>query len=193
MSETYARGGREQMTAGGVVITVTSVLAAVLVLAGLIYATGASARNKAALAAASCEPNLSPSGLQCTTVQMLASQYMAMLNPASQQLSTDAAAYIASEGSNLAAAEAALTAEVASERAFDRSLASMTFPPTITPIAKALVRANQARAALTAEQARSSSLAQMRSFNSRAQVATDAVETEMNLIHKALASPPPAA
>jgi hypothetical protein len=192
MSETYARGGREPITAGGVIITVSSLLAAFLVIAGLIYATGASGRNKAALAAASCEPNLSPSGLQCTTAQMLASQYMAMLNPASQQLSTDAAAYIASEGSNLAAAEAALTAEVTSEHAFDRSLASMTFPPTIAPIAKALVRANQARATLTAEQARSSSLTLMRSFNSRAQVATDAVEAQMNLIHKALDSPPPA-
>jgi hypothetical protein len=192
MSETYARGGREPITAGGVIITISSLVAAFLVIAGLIYATGASQRNKAALAAASCEPSLSPSGLQCTTAQMLASQYMAIVNPASQQLSTDAAAYIASEGRDLAAAEAALTAEVASERAFDTSLARMKFPPAITPIVKALVRANQARATLTAEQARSSSLTLMRSFNSRAQLTTDAVETQMNLIHKALDSPLPA-
>jgi hypothetical protein len=192
MSETYARGGRERMTAGGVIVMASSFLAAVLVIAGLIYATGASARNKATLAAASCEPNLSPSGLQCTTAQMLASHYMAIMNPASQQLSTDVAAYTASEGNNLAAAEAALTAEVTSEHAFDTSLAGMTFPPAVAPIAKALVQANQARAQLTAEQARSSSLTQLRSFNSRVQVAGAAVETQMTLIHKALDSPPPA-
>jgi hypothetical protein len=192
MSETYARGGREPVTAGGVIITISSLVAAFLVIAGLIYATGAGQRNKAALAAASCEPSLSPSGLQCTTAQMLASQYTAIVNPASQQLSTDAAAYIASEGRDLAAAEAALTAEVASERAFDTSLARMKFPPAITPIVKALVRANQARATLTAEQARSSSLTLMRSFNNRAQLTTDAVETQLNLIHKALDPPPPA-
>jgi hypothetical protein len=120
---------------------------------------------------------------------MLASQYMAIMLPASQQLNTDAAAYTASERDNLAAAEAALTAEVTSEHAFDASLAGITFPPAIAPIAAALVQANQARAKLTAEQARSSSLIQLRSFNDRVQVASVAVQTEMTLIGKALDSP----
>jgi hypothetical protein len=180
------------MTAGSVILMVGSSLAALLVIAGLVYATGASERNKAALAAASCEPNLSPSGLQCTTAQMLAGQYMAIMTPAIQQLNTDGAAYTASEGDNLAAAEAALTLEVTSEHAFDRSLAGITFPSAIVPIAKALVRANEARAELTAEQARSSSLARLRSFNQRVQVASAAVQTEMKLIRQALESPPPA-
>jgi hypothetical protein len=190
MSEAYAREGQAQTTAGGVILVVSSILAALLVTAGLIYAAGTGARHEAALAAASCEPNLSPSGLPCTTAQMLASQYMAIMNPASQQLNTDMAAYTASEKHNLAEAEAALTAEVISERAFDTSLAAITFPPAIAPIAKALVRANQARAGLTAQQARSSSLTQLRSFNRRVQVAGAAVQTEMTLIGKALDSPP---
>lgn len=192
MSETHARRGQRPMTAGSVILMVSSSLAAFLVIAGLVYATGASERNKAALAAASCEPNLSPSGLPCTTAQMLAGQYMALMTPAIQQLNTDVAAYTASEGDNLAAAEAALTLEVTSEHAFDRSLAGITFPSTIVPIAKALVQANEARAELTAEQARSSSLARLRSFNQRVQVASAAVQTEMTLILKALESPPPA-
>jgi hypothetical protein len=192
MSETYATGGQRQMTAGGVILVVSSCLAALLVTAGLIYAMGTSERHTAALAAASCEPNLSPSGLQCTTAQMLASQYTAIMTPASQQLNTDVAAYTANERDHLAAAEAALTAEVTSEHAFDTSLAGITFPPAIAPIAKALVRANQARANLTAEQAQSSSLTQLRSFNHRVQVASAAVQTEMKLIGKALDSPPPA-
>ena len=180
------------MTAGSVILMVTSFLAALLVIAGLIYSTSTSERHRAALAAASCEPNLSPSGLPCTTAQMLASEYKAIMTPASQQLNTDVAAYTANEGHDLAAAEAALTAEVTSEHAFDTSLAGIGFPPTIAPIAKALVRANQARVKLTAEQARSSSFTQLRSFSQRVQVASAAVQTEMKLIRKALDSPPPA-
>jgi hypothetical protein len=188
MSEAYATGAQEQTTAGGVIITVSSILAALLVIAGLIYASGTGGRHQAALAAASCEPNLSPSGQQCTTAQMLTSQYMAIMTPASQQLNADAAAYAASEKHDLAEAEAALTAEVTSERSFDTGLAAITFPPAIAPIAKALVQANQACATLTAEQARSTSLTQLRSFNRRVRVADTAAATEMTLIRKALDS-----
>jgi len=192
MSETYAAGGQEQTTAGKVILVVSSSLAAVLVIAGLIYAMGTGQRHLAALAAAGCEPGLSPSGLQCTTAQMLTSQYMAIMAPASQQLNADVAAYTASERHHLAAAKAALTAEVAAEQALDTSLAGIQFPPAIAPIAKALVRADQARARLTAEQARSSSLTQLRSFSHRVQVASAAVQTEMKLILTALDSPPTA-
>ena len=48
-------------------------------IAGLAYAAGTGGRHKAALAFAQCEPNLSPSGLQCTTVQMLTRQYTAIM------------------------------------------------------------------------------------------------------------------
>ena len=189
MSETYAIG-EEQGRVGGIILMAISVLAAVLVIAGLIYATGTGPRRKVALAAAECEPNLSPIGLQCTTVQVLTSQYTAMVNPAMQQLNTDVAAYTVSERNHLAAAESALTAEVTSEHAFGTSLASFPFPPAVAPTADALVRANQARANLTAEQARSSSLTQLRSFNHRVEVASAAVHTEMKLTLKALDTPP---
>jgi hypothetical protein len=189
MSETYVSGGRDDTAAGKVILMITSSLAAVLVIAGLIYALGTGQRHMAALAAAGCIPSLSPSGLPCTTAQMLDSQYTAILTPASQQLDADFAAYTASQGNNLAVARAALTAEVTSERAFDTSLGGITFPPSVTPIAQALIRANEARATLTAEQARLSSLTQMRSFNHRVQAASAAVETQMTLIRKALQSP----
>jgi hypothetical protein len=191
MSATHAGRGQDETAAGRVILMVSSVLAAVLVIAGLSYAIGTPARHQAALAAAGCEPGLSPAGLQCTTAQMLASQYLAIVTPASQQLNADVAAYTANERHNLAAAEAALTAEVTSERAFDTSLAGMAFPPAITPIAKALVQANQALATLIAEQAGSSSLTQLRSFNHRVKVASAAVQTELKLIRQALDSPPP--
>jgi hypothetical protein len=189
MSETYVSGGHDDTAAGKVILMITSSLAAVLVIAGLIYALGTGQRHMAALAAAGCIPSLSPSGLQCTTAQMLDSQYTAVLTPASQQLDADTAAYTASEGNNLAVARAALTAEVTSERAFDTSLGGITFPPSVAPIAQALIRVNEARATLTAEQARLSSLTQMRSFNHRVQAASAAVQTQLTLIRKALHSP----
>jgi hypothetical protein len=190
MSETYVSRGQDQTKAGLVILLASSCLATVLLIAGIIYATGTSARHQAALTAAGCEPGLSPSGLQCTTAQALTSQYLAIATPASQQLNADVAAYTANERRHLAAAEAALTAEVMSENAFDTSLAAIKFPPAIAPIATALARADQARAKLLAEQARSSTLTRLRSFNHAVQVANAAVQTEMKLILKALDSPP---
>jgi hypothetical protein len=219
--ETYARGGHDQTAAGRVIVMAAGFMAAVLVIAGLVYATGTSARHKAALAAAGCEPSLFISGLPCTTQQMVISQYEGIVPPASKQLNADMAAYRANERRNLVAAEAALTAEVATVQALDNSLAAVAFTPQnratalalittafssgnpvpsaaimftpqATAMADALVRANQALAKLTAEQARSSSLTQLRSFNHRVQVASAAVQTDMKLLREAVAAPPAA-
>jgi len=190
-SETYARGG-QQTSAGGVLVVLISVVSAVLVIAGVLYAAGTSGRHKAALAAAGCEPNLSPSGLQCTTAQMLAGRYAAITTATSQQLNTDGAAYTAGERHHRGTAEAALTAEVTVENAFGTSLARFPFPPAIAPAARALIVANRALARLTTEQARSSSLTRMRSFNGPAAAAAAVVETDMKLVQKALDSRPTA-
>jgi|SRR5580693_9551898 hypothetical protein len=220
MSETYApgryaRGGQDDTRSGALIITVVSVLSAVLVLAGLIYASGTSARHKAAVLAAGCEPSLFISGLPCTTRQMVISQYDGIVNPAIKQLTADTAAYRTNEQHHVVAAEAALTAEVATEQALDNSLAAMaftpqnraralslittaastvppaaiTFTPQMTVIADALVQANQALARLTAQQARSTTLTQLRSFNPRAEVAGVAVQNDMKLLGEAVDAP----
>jgi hypothetical protein len=190
MSETYARGGPEHTGGGGFLIAVFSLLAAVLVLAALSYAAGIPARHRAALAAAGCEPSLSPAGVQCTTAQMLNRRFLAIMIPARQQLSADQAAYTANvRRGNIAAARNALMSEVTSERAFDTSLARTTFTPAITAIAKALIRDNEARATLTAKQAQATSIAQLRSFNRRVAEAGAAVQKDIKLIRKALTSP----
>jgi hypothetical protein len=217
MSETYAWPGQDQRMekAGRTILLVTALLSALLVTAGLIYATGTGARHRAAIAAAGCEPSLFISGLPCTTEQMIASQYGTIVTPVTNQLNTEMAAYAASERRDLAAAEVDLSSEVATEQAFDNSLAAMTFTPQnqhtadvliqnatsngaavplssalftpqLTAIANALIQANQALAKLLAEQARSSSLTQLRSFNHRVKVARAAVQTEMKFIIKAL-------
>jgi hypothetical protein len=221
VGETYAKDGEERTKAGIVILIVAGFVAAVLVIAGLIYAAGASGRHKAALAAADCEPSLFILGLPCTTQQMVISQYEAIVTPADKQLNADMAAYRANERHSLVAAEAALTAEVAAVQALDNSLAAVTFTPQnratalalitnatstgnpipsaaviftpqMTVIADALVQANQALATLIAEQARSSSLRQLRSFNHRVQIAGAAVQTDIKLLRKAVGGPPTA-
>lgn len=189
MSETYASRGQDSTGAGGFILIAASLLAAVLVLAGLVYAVGTPARHRAALAAAGCEPSLSPSGLQCTTARMLTKRYLAIMIPARQQLAADVAAYRANERRNLAAAQSALMAEVTSEQAFDTSLARITFPPPVAAIARALIRANEARATLTVKQAGSTSLIKLRSFDRRVDVAGVAVQKDIKLIRTALSSP----
>jgi hypothetical protein len=149
---------------------------------------------------------------------MVIGQYEAIVNPAIKQLTADTAAYRANERRHLAAAEAALTSEVATEQELDNSLsaseytsqdyaralglitaaadagtptpsAAILLTPQATVIADALVRADQTLAALTAEQARSKSLAQLRSFNARTETDGAAVQTEMALLRKALGAP----
>lgn len=217
MSETYA-DDYDRETAGGVLVVAISVLATILVLAGLYYAIGTSARHKTALAVNNCEPSMSPSGLPCNTQAMVISEFNGIVNPASKLLAADMVAYSTNEGRHLAAAEAALTSEVATERALNNSLTAVAYTsqnygnainlitiafdsgastpgaailltPQATAIANAAIRDNQALATLTAQQAQSTSLTQLRSFNTRVAADTVAVEAEMKLIGKTLATP----
>jgi hypothetical protein len=221
MSETYA-DDYEPETVGGFLVAAISILSGILVLAGLFYATGTHARNKAALALNDCVPSLSKSGLPCNTQAMVLSQFQGIVTPAGKQLNADMVAYRANEGHNLAAAEAALTSEVATEQALDNSLAAVAYTPqnyanainlitlafdagTPTPsaailltpqttvMADALTRANQALAKLTAEQAKSATLTQLQSFNTRVEAANATVLADINAIHKVLEVPPTAA
>ena len=217
MSETYA-DDYEREPVGGFIVVAISILSAVLVLAGLFYAAGAHARTKSALAVNNCEPSMSPSGLPCNSQQMVIGEYNGIVNPASKLLATDMAAYSINERHHLAAAEAALTSEVATEQALDKSLAAIAYTsqnyanainlitiafdsggstpgaailltPQATVIANAAIRDNQTLATLTTEQARSKSLTQLRSFNTRVEADTVAVQAEMKLIGKTLATP----
>ena len=189
MSEAYAAGGQDDTRLGRLIIMTVSLLSAVLVIAGLIYAAGTHARSAASAAALGCEPGLTSEAHDCITQPMLASEYMAILNPATQQQNVDVAAYTASEGSHLAPAEVALTAEVMSEHTFDAGLAGIQFPAAMTPLAQAVIQANQALAAVTAKQARSTSLTQLRSFNHQVQVATATVQKYMSILVKAINTP----
>jgi hypothetical protein len=219
--EFYGSGDDGVARAGGVILVVISCLAAALVLAGLVYATGTSARHNAAILAADCEPSLFMSGLPCITQQMVLSRYEAIVTPASSALAVDTAAYQASERHNLVAAETALASELATEQALNNSLGgvlftrenrdrtiqiitddasvgnvpvqpdAVTFTPQMTVIANALLLASQALAKLTSQQARSTTLAQLRSFNPKVAAASAIVQTDIKLLHTAVAAPLP--
>jgi len=219
MSETYLE---EETAVGGALLVAISILAGILVLAGLFYAVGTGTRHRTALALNDCEPSMSPSGLPCNTQQMVLGQFEGIVTPVGKQLNADMLAYRANERHHLAAAEAALTSEVATEQALNNTLAAIAYTsqnygnainlitlafdagnptpsaailltPQTTVMADALIRANHALAKLTAEQAKSTTLTQLRSFNDRVDAANAAVVAGINAIHKVLAVPPTAA
>jgi hypothetical protein len=181
--------GQDDTRAGAIILAITSSLAAILVILGLVYATGTNARSAAAIAAAGCEPGTGSEAAPCITPAMILSQYKAIFTPAARQMSLDAAAYTASERAHLDAAEAALTAEVTTMQDFDTSLGAINFTAAITPLASAVIRTDQALASLTAQQAQATTLTKMRSYNQRVQAATAAVRAAMNLLVKALGTP----
>ena len=120
-----------------------------------------------------------------------AAAYLAIAVPANHRLETEVDGFIHHERDDLAAAQADLRAQAATERGFDRRLMKIAFPPQIAAVARALVRANQSRIKLTRLQARSASLARMRSYNKRHKVADAAVEIQVRIIRADLGLPPP--
>ena len=195
-----ARGGQKSSKAekstraGGLILAPLSILCTFLVLWGLYYATGVGARQKVALAAAGCEPNLSPipSDVPCTTVWDLERSYTKMITPVIQQLNADVADYTISARRSLARAESALTAEVATAKAFDTSLARFPFPSAVAPASNSLIQAIDARVKLMTEQARSSSLVQLRSFNAQIDASSAKIQTDLKLVRTALFTRPTA-
>ena len=121
----------------------------------------------------------------------LADRYLAIAVPANHRVDHEVEGFADHERSDLAAAEADLRAEAATERGFDRRLAAIPFPPGIAAMARALIQANQSRAALTGRQARSASLARLHWFAAQRRAADAAVEFGARLIRRALALPPP--
>jgi hypothetical protein len=188
----YTADGQESTRAGGIMLAAISVLSSLLVILGLYYATGTTERHKAAMAAAGCEPNLMSINVGCTTVKMLVSQYTSITNPAIQQLNADVVAYTAAESHSLAAAETAVSAEVATADGLAQGLAQIPFPPFATHEATVTIQAIEARVKLLSEQARSSSLAQLRSFNGRVDAAGTALQADMKLLNTAVRHHPTA-
>lgn len=192
-SYSYARGGEDSASTGGIILAIVASVSAILVLLGLVYAIGTNGRHQQALANAGCEPNLSPSGLACTTVWQLEGRWTALTTKAFGQLNTDAAAYNAAEFQNLAAAKLAVTSELATARSLGATLAKFPFPPAVAAPASALMQANLATIKVMGEQANASSLVQMRSFNAQILADGAAIQKDVSQVHAALFTRPTAA
>jgi hypothetical protein len=95
------------------------------------------------------------------------------------------------EHHDLAAAEAALRGEAATERRFDRLLREIPLSPRLATTSLALIRANERRASLTGSQARSSSVTELLSFDGLHRAADAAVEAQVRILRRDLGLPPP--
>jgi hypothetical protein len=168
-------------------LTSVTVLAAGCSGSGQAAAPGrAAAPPPAASAATAAVTGGTPGSLEA-----LGDRYLAIAVPANHRLDDEVNGFAAHQRTDLAAAEADLRAQAATERWFDQRLAAIPFPPAIAAMARALVGVNQLRAALTRQEARSASLAALRSWASQHRAADADVEFGVRLIRQALGLPPP--
>ena len=166
MSGSYAGRGRDRSIGSGMImVLVLSVTATiVLIVAGLIYYSGSSAR--------------------------IASDYTAVAAPANLALTGEVNGYTHHQRDDLAAARSDLRREAKTEASFDTKLAALTFPGAASSAADVLIQADQKRVKLIGLQAQSTSLRELRSFNGADQSATAAVEVQVGRIRQALGLPP---
>jgi hypothetical protein len=125
------------------------------------------------------------------SLRALAAAYLAIARPANHRLDVEVEAYAHHARHNLAAAEAALRAEAATERWFDRRLARIKFPPAIAATARALIGVNEIRAAMTERQAQAPSIPALLSLTSDHKAADGEVEAQVRVIRAQLGLPPP--
>ena len=125
------------------------------------------------------------------SVRALAADYLAVAKPANHRLDVEVSAYAKHASHDLAAAAAALRAQAATERHFDRQLAAIPFPPAIAATASALIRVNEIRARLTEHQAAATSIPALLSFADSHKAADAEVEAQVRVIRAELGLPPP--
>ena len=168
-------------------------VAVVVLMLGLLAAGCASGRRAGTAGQTASHGAMPGMGARPGVMRTLASAYLAAAGPANHRLDGEVDGFTDHEHGDLAAAEADLRAEAATERRFDHLLRMIPFPRAIAATADALIGANQRRVALTEWQARSSSVAALVSFTSRHRAADAAVETQVRIIRRALGLPPPQA
>jgi len=166
MSYVYAEDDRARsITPAFVALAVLCPAAVIaLILAGLLYYSGSSAR--------------------------IANTYAAAASPASQALTTEVNGYTRHRRHDLAAAESDLRREAKTEASFDDQLARITFPGAAGTAATALIQADKKRIKLIGLQAQSTSLRQLRSFGGADRTTTAAVEVQVGRIRQTLGLPP---
>jgi aminopeptidase N len=149
-----------------------------------------------ALAAAGCVPAQLPSAGPSASssapgIRALAADYLAIAGPANHRLDVEVSSYQKNARRDLAAAIAALRAQAATERRFDRQLAAIPFPPAVAATAAALIAVNEIRARLTDQQAAVTSMTALAALAGRHKAADAEVEAQVRVIRAELGLPPP--
>ena len=121
----------------------------------------------------------------------LARAYLAIAEPANHRLDVEVERYEDESHKHLAAAESALSAQAATERAFDKDLAKIAFPPAIAVTARALISVNEIRAMLAERQAQARSISALLSLAAGHKMADAQVEAQVRVIRAQLGLPPP--
>jgi hypothetical protein len=164
---------------------------AVVMVMLMLLAASCAASHPAGTAGRAAAQGAAPAAASPGGMWGLAAAYLAIARPANHRLETEVDGFTRHARDDLAAAEADLRAEAATEHRFDQLLSQIPFPSRIAVTARALIQANQRRAALTGQQARSSSVAGLLSFAGRHRAADAAVEAQVRIIRRALGLPPP--
>jgi hypothetical protein len=172
--ETRGRLGRG-ILAGATVL-------AVLLLIGAVYAVYMMTRQPA--------PPRAPASAASRSLAAYGREYLAIASPSDKVLDPEEDGYADNEMHNLAAAEADLRAQVATEKQFDTQLAAIRFPAAIEATARALIKANEGRFRITERQARSRTLARLRSMDAMREAGNAAVEVQVARIRRQLHLPP---
>jgi hypothetical protein len=176
----------EQTSRAGIALLVVgSLVGAVLLILAFMYALNFDGWRNV--------PQPPPGAASATDAQLAAAahRYLAVATPANQKLANETTAFTAAERNNLAAARAALKAEVATASQFDRQLAAIKFPAAVEPVARDVIQANQALGRVTARQARARTLAAMQALDARRTAAQAAVEAQVKRLRVALHLPAP--
>jgi len=173
--------GEKTSRAGIALLVAGSLLASVLVILAILYAGNFDGWRNI--------PEPPPPSAAEAQLAAAAHRYLAIADPANQKLDDEATAFTAGERSNLAAASAALKAEVATSTQFDRQLAAIKFPAAAEAIAQDVIQANQARGRVLARQARARTLTAMRALDARSAAAGTAAEVQVKRLRVALGLP----
>jgi hypothetical protein len=169
------------------------------------YSAAVTAVSCTALLAAACAGNrpAGPEPLRHSTPQSspvpsatgagrlaLGARYLAIAVAGNRRLETDFDRLDGRDRANLAAARADLRDIAATERLFDRRLASIVFPPATETAARLLVVVNESRARLTMEAAGAASLRQLQAYRRQLTAANGPVEDVVRVIRIQLGLPP---
>jgi hypothetical protein len=171
--------GRSVPTMAQLTVVTGAALSAALVLASCGAAHPTAARGPSSSAPATA------------TVSSAAARYLVIANLGNDGLEKDFDGLEGPHHNDLAAARADLRDAASVERLFDRRLRAIPLPPPINAVARALITANESRAALTDRAAASASIAELRRYEQRLDAANGTVEAQVRTLRMRLHLPPP--